>query len=132
MQNRYTKSLIFENGQRIKNVDIKLPKIRAEFFVRLYSVLGFKPEVSYGCYEFYIVDNVKGLEFSAGLTDFGPGYFAKENSEEMITAIEMFDQVVFNPNLKFQDCKMSYNHDFGTSNLSCENGVVVELDFDED
>ena len=105
MQKQFVKNSVQQTRNRIKNIDIRIPKIRAEFYVRLTSFLNFEPEVSFEGYEFYIKDTVSNKTFSAALTGFGPGYFAKENSEEMKLIIEQFHKQIFDTSLVLKNSK---------------------------
>lgn len=118
-------------GDRIQEKNISTPKIRAEFYVRLFSFLKFNPEITNEGFEFYITDTVTGLEFSAGLTGFGAGYFCDDDSDETIAVITDLDKQVFNPKLSLVPCQIEYKHDFGKSILGCDNGEIVELDVEE-
>jgi hypothetical protein len=91
----------FKNsGTRILDKNLLIPKIRAEFYVRLYSYLLFEPEIFYEGYEFHIKDLQSGIAFSAGLTGFGLGYFGAENSENTRGIISELDKLIFDSNLR--------------------------------
>jgi len=107
----------FKSFTRIKDVSIIIPQIRAEFYVRLFSFLGTEPEVTNEGYEFFIEDKLTGHNFSAGLTGFGPGYFAANETAELKQLVEDFHQNLFNAKLNMRKCKMEYQHDFGKSIL---------------
>jgi hypothetical protein len=72
------------------------------------------------------------LEFTAGLNGFGPGYFSKENSTEMVKLINEFDELIFSQNLSLLDCQIEYYHDFGKTIVGYAKGEIVELDFDDE
>jgi len=111
----------------VKALSIQTPKIRAEFFVRLYSLFGTNPEVSYEGYEFFIKDKITGLEFSAGLTGFGPGYFCADKSTGALEIIDLFHEELFNiPDLK--ECNLEIEHDFGKTRLGYVHGSMIEID----
>ena len=120
------------NRVRVKSKDLQTPKIRSEFFVKLFSLLKFDPEIIYEGFEFYIKDTVSGIEFSAGLNGFGPGYFCSENSTESISIINEFDEEVFSENSILLDCSLEYVHDFGKTILSCSAGEINELDIEDE
>jgi len=128
MKNRFIYNSNKTSGQRVKDKNLQLPKIIAEFYVRLASLLGQEPEVRFEGYESYIKDPVTGIEFSAGLSGFGPGYFCNEDSPEALRIIDEFDKVLFSDGLNLVDCRMEYFHDFGKTILSCKNGVISKLD----
>ena len=132
MKNRFIYNPTKVTGNRVKSKDILKPKIRAEFYVRLFSLLNFEPEISFEGYEFYIKDTITGLEFSAGLTGFGPGYFSKETSSGIESLIDEFDSLLFDVDLTLMDCQIEYEHDFGKSILSCVKGQIREADIHED
>ena len=117
---------------RVKDISISLPKIRAEFYVRLFSILGCQPSMSFEGYNFFILDKVSGKVFSAALTGFGLGYFAPDKSEETLAIVEELHAVVFAPELDLKDCKTEYEHDFGKTILGNENGEIIELDIEEE
>ena len=131
MQKQFIKNPLQQTGDRIKTIHILIPKIRAEFYVRLKSFLNFEPEVNFEGYEFYVKDTVSNKIFSAALTSFGPGYFAKEDSQEIKLIIEAFHEQIFSDNLLLKDCKIEFEHDFGKSIFSCKNGIISELDIEE-
>jgi len=131
MEKQFIKNPLQQTGDRIKNIDITIPKIRAEFYVRLTSFLGFAPEITEEGYEFYIKDTYSEKSFSAALTAFGTGYFAEENSKSFLVLIDDFNNQVFNPDLKLVDCSIEIEHDFGKSIFSCKNGVISEIDIEE-
>ncbi|MFT6748063.1 MAG: hypothetical protein ACJAZ2_002421 [Glaciecola sp.] len=118
--------------KRVKDISISLPKIRAEFYVRLVSVLGYEPSIIDEGYEFYLKDKVSGKVFSAALTGFGPGYFAADKSEETLAIVEELHAIVFAPSLDLKDCKTEYEHDFGKTILGHENDEIIEIDIDEE
>mgnify|MGYP003610354716 CR=1 FL=1 len=121
----------FKERRRVIDLDISKPKIRAEFYVRLYSLLKTKPEKSYEGYEFFIKDKQTGLEFSAGLTGFGVGYFAKDNSRKTIETINRFNDFLFDEFSDFKDCKIEVENDFGKSIFGYEKGKIIEIDIEE-
>jgi len=121
-----TNDLNLKTRSRVKDLDISIPKMRAEFFVRLYSLLNSQPEKSYEGYEFFIKDRKTGLEFSAGLTAFGVGYFAENNSAKMIQTIDKFNNFLFNNFKDLKDCKIEIENDFGRSIFGFENGKIIE------
>lgn len=116
---------------RIKEVNILLPNIRAEFYVRLYSLLEVQPEVIEEGYEFFIRDTETGKEFSAGLTGFGPGYFANENSEEMIALVSKFHESLLRDLPELKPCRLEIENDFGKSILGYENGQIFARDIED-
>ena len=118
--------------ERVKDISITLPKIRAEFYVRLVSVLGCEPSMADEGYDFFIKDKVSGKVFSAALTGFGPGYFAPDKNEETLAIVEELHAIVFAPSLDLKDCKTEYEHDFGKTILGYENGEIIEIDIDEE
>ncbi|WP_196889259.1 hypothetical protein [Aureivirga sp. CE67] len=128
MQQRFIENKRKSTGDRIESKNIAIPKIRAEFFVRLFSFLGFEPDVTEEGYAFYIQDSETGLNFSAELTGFGPGYFSKENPEEVLKNIKEFDQLVFSEDLDLKETSFSYEHDFGTTILAYKNNEILETD----
>jgi hypothetical protein len=132
MKSRYIYNPAKVTGDRVKSKDILIPKIRAEFYVRLFSLLKFEPEITYEGYEFYIKDTVTGMEFSAGLTGFGPGYFCKENSLELETIINEFDGQIFDSNLSLVNCQIEFEHDYGKSIFGCTGGEILESDIEEE
>ena len=132
MQSRYIFNPAKTSGLRVKSKDIQTPKIRAEFYVRLYSLLQFKPEITFEGYDFYIKDTVSGLTFNAGLSGFGAGYFSKEKSDDIEKIIIEFDEIVFNQNLRLVDCQIEYQHDFGKTVIGFSKGKIIELDFNEE
>jgi hypothetical protein len=137
--NHYSENMKYEsiNSQNLKtrsrviDLDIMKPKIRAEFYVRLYSFLKTEPEKSYEGYEFFIRDKETGLEFSAALTGFGVGYFAKDNSTKTIENINKFNDFLFNHFSEFKDCKIQLKNDFGQSIFGYENEKIIEIDIEE-
>jgi hypothetical protein len=137
--NDYSENVKYEsiNSQNLKtrsrviDLDIMKPKIRAEFYVRLYSLLKTEPEKSYEGYEFFIKDKETGLEFSAALTGFGVGYFAENNSTKTIENINKFNDFLFNELSEFKDCKIELENDFGKSIFGYENGKIIEIDVEE-
>ena len=130
MEDRFEISKNKKSGYRIKDISIIIPKIRSEFFVRLYTLLNSNPESSNEGYEFFIKDKVTGLEFSAGLTGFGPGYFCADSSEKARETIEIFHETLFKLS-KLKDCKLEIQHDFGKTILGYENDSFVEIDEEE-
>lgn len=131
MKYESTNSINLKTRSRVIDLDIMKPKIRAEFYVRLYSLLKTKPEESFEGYEFFIKDAETGLEFSAGLTGFGVGYFAENNSTKTIEIINKFNDLLFNQFLDLKDCKMELENDFGKSIFGFENGKIIEIDIEE-
>ena len=133
MKNRFvsTDSSGLSSRTRIKEVNILLPNIRAEFYVRLYTLLEVQPEVIEEGYEIFIRDTVTGKEFSAGLTGFGPGYFANENSGEMIALVTQFHESLLRDLPELKDCQLEIEHDFGKSVLGCKNGQVFAQDLED-
>jgi len=131
MPNRFEKSHNRKSGNRVKDVSILIPKIRSEFFVRLYTYFGTDPDVGYEGYEFFIKDNLTGLEFSAGLTGFGPGYFSADNSVQAKGIIDLFHEDLFKNITELKDCKLVIQHDFGKTTLGYENGSLIEIDEEE-
>ena len=131
MENRFEIGHTRKAGDRIKDISILLPKIRSEFFVRLYTLLNANPETSHEGYEFFIKDKVTGLEFSAGLTGFGPGYFCVDSSEKAREIVNLFHEILFNNLLELKDCRLEIEHDFGKTILGYENGSFLEIDEEE-
>jgi hypothetical protein len=121
----------FSNSERILDINIMTPKIRAELFIRLYSLFESYPEISDEGYEFYIKDNQTEKEFSAALTGFGPGYFSKDKSEEMKQLVTEFHNKLFNSFSDLKDCKIEITHDFGKTILGYENDSIIEIDYEE-
>ena len=131
MKYESTNSVNLKTRSRVIDLDIMKPKIRAEFYVRLFSLLQTKPENSFEGYEFFIKDTETGLEFSAGLTGFGVGYFAENNSKETIENINKFNDYLFNQLIELKDCKIELENDFGKSIFGFENGKIIEIDIEE-
>nr|MBA3900930.1 hypothetical protein [Bacteroidota bacterium] len=123
MTNRFIKSnsTYLSKRERIKDISIIIPKIRSEFYVRLYSLLDCEPEISDKGYEFFIKDTLTAKEFSAGLTGFGPGYFALDKSNEMIDLVSKFHDSLFNKLTDLKECKIEIENDFGKSVFGYEN-----------
>jgi hypothetical protein len=122
----------FQSQKRIRDISIIQPQIRSEFYVRLFSLLKTLPEITDEGYEFFIQDTVSGLKFSAGLTGFGPGYFATKETNEVKQLIERFHSSLFNSSLELNDCKIEFEHDFRKTILGYENGKLIELDITEE
>jgi hypothetical protein len=118
----------FQSFTRIKDVSIIIPQIRAEFYVRLYSLLEIEPEVTDEGYDIFIEDVLTGKSFSAGLSGFGPGYFAVDESAAIKQLIEDFHDTLFNTKMEMKDCQMEFEHDFGKTILGFKNGKLIEQD----
>ena len=131
MLNRFEKNDNHKPGNRIKDISITIPKIRSEFFVRLYTYLETDPEVGYEGFEFFIKDTLTGLEFSAGLTGFGPGYFSTDNSDQAKDVVNLFHEDLFKNTTAFKECKLEIENDFGKTILGYENGNLIEIDEEE-
>ena len=131
MRYESTNSQNLRTRSRVFDLDIMKPKIRAEFYVRLFSLLKTEPEKSYEGYEFFIKDLETGLEFSAGLTGFGVGYFSEDNSQKTIENINKFNEFLFNQLSELKDCKIELENDFGKSIFGFENGKLIEIDIYE-
>jgi hypothetical protein len=131
MKYETTNSTNLRTRSRVIDLNIMTPKIRAEFYVRLYSLLNTKPEKSFEGYEFFIKDTETGLEFSAGLNGFGVGYFAENNSTKTIENINKFNDLLFNQFTQLKECKIELENDFGKSILGFENGKIIEIDIED-
>jgi hypothetical protein len=131
MPNRFERSRNRSSGDRVKDVSILIPKIRSEFFARLYTYFGTDPEIGYEGYEFFITDKLTGLEFSAGLTGFGPGYFSADNSSQAKEIIDQFHEDLFKYITELKDCRLVIQNDFGRTILGYENGSFIEIDEEE-
>jgi hypothetical protein len=131
MKYETTNSINLRTRSRVIDLNIMTPKIRAEFYVRLYSLLNTKPEKSFEGYEFFIKDTETGLEFSAGLTGFGVGYFAENNSTKTIENINKFNDLLFNQFTQLKDCKIELENDYGKSIFGFENGKIIEIDVED-
>ncbi len=133
MTHRFVKSNSsnLRNRERVKDVSIIIPKIRSEFYVRLYSLLEFEPEISDEGYEFFIKDTQTGKEFSAGLTGFGPGYFASDKSAETIDLASKFHDILFNELSELKECRIEIEHDFGKSVFGYADKELIEIDIEE-
>ena len=133
MTKRFIKSTNTNLGkqERIKDVSIIILKIRSEFYVRLHSLLDFDPEISDEGYEFFIRDIETGKEFSAGLTGFGPGYFAQDKSTETIDLVSQFHEFLFREFTDLKECKIEIEHDFGKSVFGYHNNELIEVDIEE-
>ena len=118
------------NTIRVVDLNMLQPKISAEFFVRLFSLLNTKPEENSEGYEFFIKDIETGLEFSAALTGFGAGYFAEKKSKQVVENIKKFNDLLFNYK-ELKECKIEIGHDFGKSILGYENGKIIEIEIEE-
>ncbi len=103
MEIRFEKSNNHRSGDRIKDLSILIPKIRAEFFVRLYSYFGTYPPLGYEGLEFFIKDKLSHLEFSAGLTGFGTGYFSEDTSDQAKEIIDLFHEDLFKNPTEFKN-----------------------------
>jgi hypothetical protein len=131
MENRFEKSNNHKSGGRVKDISIIIPQIRSEFFVRLYTYFEADPDVSYEGYEYFIKDRLTGLEFSAGLTGFGPGYFSTDDSAQAKEIIDLFHENLFKNITDLKDCKLEIQNDFGKTILGYENGSLIEIDEEE-
>ena len=131
MKYETTNSINLRTRSRVIDLDIMNPKIRAEFYVRLYSLLNINPEKSYEGYEFFIKDTETGLEFSAGLTGFGVGYFAENNSAKIIEIINKFNDFLFNQFTELKECKIELENDYGKSIFGFESGKIIEIDIED-
>jgi hypothetical protein len=131
MEKRFIKSLTARSADRVKDLNILIPKIRSEFFVRLYTYFGTYPDVSSEGYEFFIMDKLTGLEFSAGLTGFGPGYFSADNSAQAKEVIDLFHEDLFKKVGELKDCKLEIQNDFGKTILGYDKGTFIEIDEEE-
>lgn len=116
-----------DTGDRVKDVNILLPQIIPGFFVRLYSYFENYPEPSFEGYEFYVKDVESGLEFSAGLTGFGPGYFCKDPSKNALEIIEIFHEQLFDPQLVLKECEYVFETDFGKTTIGFKDGKLIEI-----
>ena len=107
MQQRFStgKRVYYVPLNRVKDINLGIPQIRADFFVRLFSLLGAEPEISFEGYDFFIEDNQNGKMFSAGLTGFGLGYFAADETEETKQMIDDFHDELFDAELKMKTCQ---------------------------
>lgn len=127
MQARYIENISpYWQSSRLKSKDLFIENIFAQFYVRLYSFLNFYPQITFEGYEFHIKDTKTGLDFSAGLTGSGPGYFGNPFSFGLNDLIEEFDQELFSEELKLLDCEIAFEHDFGKTILGCKNGIVFK------
>lgn len=133
MTDRFVKSnsLNLRSRERVKEVSIIIPKIRSEFYVRLFSLLDCEPEISDEGYEFFIKDIQTGKEFSAGLTGFGPGYFATDKSTDTIDLVSEFHEFLFKELTGLKECKIEITHDFGKSVFGYQNNELIEIDIEE-
>ena len=132
MRDRFIKSnsSYLRNRERVKDISITIPKIRSEFYVRLYTLLNCDPEISYEGYEFFIKDIQTGKEFSAGLTGFGPGYFATDKSIETMDMVSQFHDYLFKGLSDLKECKIEIEHDFGRSVFGFQNNELIEIDIE--
>lgn len=130
---RYKKISIQEIGSlnRVVDLDIGIPKIRSNFYARLYSLFGDPSDTSYEGYEYFIKDEESNLKFSAALTGFGLGYFAETNDDPTNKILEEFHNFLFAESLKMKDCSLTFEHDFGKTIVGYENGSLVEIDNEE-
>lgn len=71
------------------------------------------------------------MEFSAGLTGFGVGYFAENNSTKTIENINKFNDLLFNQFTQLKDCKIDLENDYGKSIFGFENGKIIEIDIED-
>jgi hypothetical protein len=131
MENRFEKNNNPKSGDRIKDISITIPKIRSEFYVRLYTYFETNPDEIYEGYEFFIKDKITGLEFSAGLTGFGPGYFSTDSSDQATEVVNLFHEVLFKNITEFKECKLEFQNDFGKTILGYKNGNLIEIDEEE-
>jgi archaellum component FlaF (FlaF/FlaG flagellin family) len=127
-----TNNLNLSTRIRVIDLNIMTPNIRAEFYVRLYSLLNSNPEISYEGYEFYIKDTETGLEFSAALTGFGVGYFAENKSTKTIDNINKFNNLLFSSAVELKDCKIEVQNDFGKSIFGFENDKIIDIDIEDE
>ena len=127
MKERFKLNSKLEAGDRVKDINILLPKRRSEFYVRLYTLFNANPQVSYEGYEYFIIDTLTGVEFSAGLTGFGPGYFSSDHSVKVKDTIDYFHEILFKQS-EFKDCRLEMENDFGKTILGYENNGFIEID----
>mgnify|MGYP000650335175 CR=1 FL=1 len=122
----------FKQLVRVFDLDLLKPKIRAEFFVRLYSLFNIYPEINYEGYEFFIINKDSGIKFSAALTGFGPGYFAEDNSMITMEVIHNFNTFLFQEFNDLKSCRIEIEHDFGKSIFGFEKGNIFEMDINDE
>ena len=130
MQSRYISSSVndFSELEKIFTMDLSFPKIRAEYYVRLHSLLETKGTPHYEGFEFIIHDIQTDTKFTLALTGFGLSYFAEKNSTEIQNCINEFNTYLFSEFNNLSECTFEYEHDFGKTILGCKNGEVFEID----
>ena len=118
---RFTITEIHKSNIRIKSLPIS-NDATCEFYVRLFSMLGFQPEKHYEGFTFRIYDKENDFYFEAGLTGFGAGYFAEEDNSKTQKILNEFNAIVYANDLKLKECSITFAHDFGETSFGYKNG----------
>ena len=121
---RFIKSKFNNETERVLSLPIN-DKIHCEFYVRLNSLLGEPNQTNFEGFSYYIYDKEKNIHFSACLTGFGAGYFAKIDSKETKKIISDFHQNLYSNKLVLKECILEFEHDFGKSTFGFKNGKYI-------
>lgn len=121
----------FSQLEKIATIDIGIPKVSSEFYVRLYSLLGVEPTVMYEGYEFYIMDEKTQTSFTLALNGFGIAYWSDTASQQVMDVINEFHDYLFNQFNDLKECQNEFQHDYGRTVIGYRDGQIIE-EFYED
>jgi len=128
---RFVKTDSTGNAKRIKSLEIN-NDAHCEFFVRLYALFGEPNQVMFEGFTYKIHDTENDVYFSADLTGFGAGYFAKEDDAATQKIIREFEAVLYDEKLELKPCSMTYEHDFGQTTYTYDGlACVCTHEYDE-
>lgn len=99
-------------------------KMIGECYTRLFTLFGTTEFTAYEGFAYYIKDQTNELVLGVALTASGLGYYAVNDSEISINALNAFHSFLFSPELEFVDTELTLENDFGQLKIGCLNGCV--------
>lgn len=116
----------------VLSYDLSHPQIISQFYSHLFAFFRVNPEIIYEGFMYGIIDTRSKETFCAGLSASGIGYFASEDTDSIKSSLNDFHNVIFAATNTLVDCSISYEHDFGITEIGYRNNQFIEIHDDEE
>lgn len=116
----------------VLSYDLSHPQIISQFYSHLFAFFRVNPEIIYEGFMYGIIDTRSKETFCAGLSASGIGYFASDDTDSIKNSLNDFHDSIFATTNTLVDCSISYEHDFGITEIGCRNNEFIEIHDDQE
>ncbi|CAG5081521.1 hypothetical protein CRYO30217_01655 [Parvicella tangerina] len=129
---RFEPSVNRLGNEKIFDLEISNSNIISDALTRSFSLFNQLPTVINEGFVQPVIDKVNNIEFSIELNQFGLGYYAENNNENVQESIQKFHNTLFSPNLVLKECALTFESDFGSVTIGYDGKNLIYEEVTDD